>query len=66
MHLELAFFFFSVGPFIDMLFYSLFVPIEVLWLTYYLVVLMLPLIIILSIIGGSIGYKIYKRVEKIT
>lgn len=59
-------FFFSVGPFIDMLFSSLFIPFELLWLTYYYVILMLPLIIVLTIIGGSIGYKIYKRLEKIT
>jgi hypothetical protein len=49
-----------------MLFYSLFVPFEILWLTYYFVVLMLPIIIVISIIGGSIGYIIYKRVEKLT
>jgi hypothetical protein len=59
-------FFFSVGPFIDMLFYSLYVPFEFLWPTYYFVLLMLPLIIALTVIGGSIGYKIYERVDKIT
>ena len=59
-------FFFSVGPFIDMLYLSLFAPFEVLWLTYYFIVLMLPIIIVVSVIGGSIGYKIYRRVEKIT
>jgi hypothetical protein len=58
-------FFFAVGPFICMLFFSLFIPVEVLWLTYYSVLLMLPLIIVLTVIGGYTGYKIYERVEKI-
>jgi len=59
-------FFFTVGPFIDMFFFSLFVPFELLWLTYSFVAMMLPLIVGLSIAGGYIGYGIYKRVEKIT
>jgi uncharacterized BrkB/YihY/UPF0761 family membrane protein len=46
-------------------FFSLFIPVEVLWLTYYSVLLMLPLIIVLTVIGGYTGYKIYERVEKI-
>ena len=58
-------FFFTVGPFIHMLFFSLFIPVEVLRLTYYSVLLMLPLIIVLTVIGGYTGYKIYERVEKI-
>ena len=58
-------FFFTVGPFIHMLFFSLFIPVEVLWLIYYSVLLMFPLIIVLTVIGGYTGYKIYERVEKI-
>jgi hypothetical protein len=59
-------FFFIVSPFIDLLFASIFVPFELLWLTYSFVAMMLPLIVGLSITGGYIGYRIYKRVEKIT
>jgi hypothetical protein len=58
-------FFFTVGPFIGMLFFSLFIPFELLWPIYFSVLLMLPLIIVLTVIGGYTGYKIYERVEKI-
>ena len=62
----LVVFFFTTGPVIDMLYFSLFVPFEVLSVVYSFVFLMLPLIIVLAIVGGSIGYRIYRRVEKLT
>ena len=63
----LVVYFFTTGPAIDMLYFSLFVPLEVLWVVpYSFVFLMLPLIIVLAIVGGSIGYRIYRRVEKLT
>ena len=58
-------FFFTISPFFDIVFYSLFVPFETLTPLLYLVTIMLPLIIGLSITGGYIGYKIYKRLEKL-
>lgn len=62
----LVLFFFTTGPVIDMLYFSLFVPFELLWAVYSFVFLMLPLIIFLAIVGGSVGYRIYRRVEKLT
>ncbi|MFC1486380.1 hypothetical protein ACFLRN_01655 [Thermoproteota archaeon] len=62
----LVVYFFTTGPAIDMLYFSLLgAPFEVLWVVYSFVFLMLPLIIFVAIVGGSIGYRIYRRVEKI-
>ena len=58
--------FFATSPFFDIMFFSLFVSFEVLAPLFNLVILMLPLILVLSITGGYIGYRIYRRVETLT
>jgi hypothetical protein len=58
-------YFFMSSSFISILFFSLFVPFETLIPLLNLVILMLPLILGVSLTGGYIGYKIYKRLEKI-
>ena len=58
-------YFFMTSPFISILFFSLFVPFETLTPLLNLVIFMLPLILGVSLTGGYIGYKIYKRLEKL-
>ena len=57
--------FFMISPFISILFFSLFVPFETLAPLLNVVIFMLPLILAVSLAGGYIGYKIYKRLEKL-
>jgi len=57
--------FFILSPFFDIMFFSFFVPFKTLTPLLNLVIIMQPLIIGLSITGGYIGYKIYKRVDKL-
>ena len=59
-------FYFGAGPYLDVLILSLFYTPELLAPFYTAVSLMLPVIIVEAIAGGYIGYKIYKRVEKLT
>jgi len=58
-------YFSMISPFFDILFFSLFVPFEILAPLLILVIFMLPLILGVSLTGGYIGYKIYKRLEKL-
>jgi hypothetical protein len=57
--------FFMISPFFDILFFSFFVPFETLTPLLNLVILMLPLILGVSLAGGYLGYKIYRRLEKL-
>ena len=50
-------------PFFSMLFYYLFYPPPLLAVFVDIVLLLLPVIIIESIVGGYIGYKVYERVK---
>jgi hypothetical protein len=61
-------FFFGVGPFLAVLFFWLFpvyFPASILTPIMITVTLALPVIIALSVTGGYLGFKIYKRVEKL-
>jgi hypothetical protein len=62
-------FFFGVGPFLAVLFFWLFpvyFPASVLTPILITITLALPVIIALSLTGGYLGFKIYKRVEKLS
>jgi len=56
---------FGGAPFIDTLVLTLFYPPEILAPALAVVYLMLPLMILEAIAGGYLGYKIYRRVEKL-
>ena len=53
----------ALNPFFSMLFYFLFYPPPVLAAFIDIVLILLPVIIIESIVGGYIGYKVYERVK---
>jgi len=61
-------YFWTTEPFWILLFYSLFSFIEGVSTAWFIPVmsLMLPVMIIEAIAGGYLGYKIYRRVEKLT
>jgi hypothetical protein len=53
------------SPFLSIVLYYLFYPPEFVAAFINVVLLMLPVIIIESIAGGYLGYKVYERVEKL-
>jgi len=59
-------FYFGAGPYLDVLILSLFYPPTIIAPALTALSLMFPVIIVEAIAGGYIGYKIYKRVEKLT
>jgi hypothetical protein len=61
-------FYWTLSPFVILLTLSLFYPINGVITTWFIPVMsiMLPVMIIEAIVGGYMGYKIYRRVEKIS
>jgi hypothetical protein len=61
-------FYWTLSPFAILLTFSLFYPLQGVMETWFIPIMsiMLPVMIIESIAGGYIGYKIYRRVEKIS
>lgn len=59
-------YFWTVQPFLILLFYSLFIFIEGISLEWFVPIMsiMLPIMIVEAVIGGYLGYRIYERVEK--
>lgn len=59
-------YFWTVQPFLILLFYSLFIFIEGISLEWFVPIMstMLPIMIIEAVIGGYLGYRIYERIEK--
>jgi len=60
-------FYWTLSPFVILLTLSLFYPLQGVIATWFIPVMsiMLPVMIIEAFVGGYIGYKIYRRVEKI-
>ena len=61
-------FYWTLSPFLILLSFSLFHPLVGVIVNWFIPVMsiMLPVMIVEAIIGGYIGYKIYRRVEKIS
>ncbi|TRO45978.1 hypothetical protein E2P65_06530 [Candidatus Bathyarchaeota archaeon] len=57
--------FFLAAPFINILWFSLIYPPVFVTVFISTILLLLPVIIVESLIGGLIGYKIYQRVKKV-
>ena len=60
-------FYWALSPFLILLSFSLFFPIQEVLFTWFIPIMsvMLPVMMIEAIIGGYIGYKIYHRVERL-
>jgi magnesium-transporting ATPase (P-type) len=61
-------YYWATSPFWLLLFSSLFAPVEQIIAEWFVPVMsvMLPIMIVEAVAGSSLGYKIYRRVEKIT
>jgi hypothetical protein len=60
--------FFALGPFLDVFFYSFFPLVYPIGFTTMLLIgvtVLFPLFLGLSVMGGYLGFRIYKRVEKL-